>query len=170
MASALVRRDEATCGSVLIGLIVSMCAADALASVVEDVRHGMDVRQHADAAYLLEVESEAARRQPPAVANAALVRERADIAAGLKRTTCAAAPGEWWDGKRTWFVPARCRARPPSLWSGTSPEVASTAWASTRTPHPAACSWRASRTLMLPLSVAACALTLTRFGCVDLGA
>ena len=83
MASALVRRDEATCGSVLIGLIVSMCAADTLASVVEDVRHGMDVRQHADAAYLLEVESEAARRQPPAVANAALVRERADIAAGL---------------------------------------------------------------------------------------
>ena len=67
----------------LIGLIVSMCAADTLASVVEDVRHGMDVRQYADAAYLLEVESEAARRQPPAVANAALVRERADIAAGL---------------------------------------------------------------------------------------
>ena len=82
MASALVRRDEAICGSVLIGLIVSVCAADTLASVVEDVRHGIDVRQH-DTAHLLEVESEAARRQPPAVANAALVRERADIAAGL---------------------------------------------------------------------------------------
>ena len=66
-----------------LGLLVLVRAADALASVVADVRDGMDVRQHADAAFLLEVESETARRQPPAVANAPLVRERADIAAGL---------------------------------------------------------------------------------------
>ena len=66
-----------------LGLFVFMRAADALASVVADVRDGMDVRQHADAAFLLEVESETARRQPPAVANAPLVCERADVAAGL---------------------------------------------------------------------------------------
>ena len=51
--------------------------------MVEDVQVGMNVRQHVDPAFLLEVESEAAKKQPPAVANAPLVRERAAVAAGL---------------------------------------------------------------------------------------
>ena len=51
--------------------------------MVEDVQVGMNVRQYVDPAFLLEVESEAAKKQPPAVANAPLVRERAAVAAGL---------------------------------------------------------------------------------------
>ena len=51
--------------------------------MVEDVQVGMNVRQYADPAFLLDIESDDAKKRPPAVANAPLVRERADVAAGL---------------------------------------------------------------------------------------